>query len=95
MSARAAFQGRLFTAQVESRTLDARAVAHNAVSLEDRRDLLFEEIGIRRGCASMLKYKRRADCAERQKPASPVGQTSTLHLLSFRIAKRAKYINRR
>src|SRR5262249_52324018 len=39
-SARAAFQDRLLTAQVQPRTLDARAMAHHAVPLEDRRDLL-------------------------------------------------------
>src|SRR5262245_35769383 len=80
-SARAAFQNRLLTAQVQPRTLDARAVAHHAVPLEDRRDLLFEEIRIRRGHASIMRHKSRADRAERQKPASPVSQAPPLHYI--------------
>src|SRR5215475_1949867 len=91
-SARSAFQDRLLTAQVQPRTLDARAVAHHAVPLENRRDLLFEKIRIRRGHASIMRHKSRADCAERQKPASAVSQAPLLHLFSFCILKRAESI---
>src|SRR5262245_47732657 len=91
-SARAAFQDRLLTAQVQPRTLDARAVAHHAVPLEDRRYLLFEEVRIRRGRASIMRHKSRADRAERQKPASPVSQAPPLHLFSLCIPKRAESI---
>jgi hypothetical protein len=67
-------------------------MAHHTVPFEDRRHFLFEEIRSRHGRASLLRYKRRADRAKRQKSASSVSQTPSLHLVSFRIPERAESI---
>src|SRR5262249_31069437 len=82
--------------QIEPRTSHARAMAHHAVPFEDRRDFLFEEIRSRSQSrrASLLRYERGADCAERQKSASSVRQTPSLHLFSFCITERSKAVSR-